>query len=325
MIYIDFQGGAHGHYLEFVCNKFLANVACGDSPFSSTGSSHQRNYQGQIIFECGHFFRSGVLESIRNSKIVSIQLVPDDLLPIQSISLLRAGDLNIDPDFLHIDTYYKLDHCYAWLRENLIDSFFSTQIRDSYRAVKDPSWPDIETLGDYHQLPDWIKQECEQIHHLELMELSSDSPDCPRHILREFFKLSFKYPETSGFLQEQRKMQYHGSNQVFVWPFAAFYDTQYFLKTLIMLADFCEMSIQDHSSVKKLHLQFLEKQPYKHSKQNCDKIFYGVLAGDEFDLPSLDLLQESYLLAMLELHHDKNYNSDAWFADSHSIRKYFRG
>ena len=26
MIHIDFQGGAHGNYLEFVCNKFLASV-----------------------------------------------------------------------------------------------------------------------------------------------------------------------------------------------------------------------------------------------------------------------------------------------------------
>jgi hypothetical protein len=26
MIYIDFQEGAQGNYLEFVCNKFLANI-----------------------------------------------------------------------------------------------------------------------------------------------------------------------------------------------------------------------------------------------------------------------------------------------------------
>lgn len=50
MIYIDFQGGAHGNYLEFVCNKFLANVSCNESPFNTLGASHSKGYIGEKKF-----------------------------------------------------------------------------------------------------------------------------------------------------------------------------------------------------------------------------------------------------------------------------------
>jgi len=42
MIYIDFQGGAHGNFLEYVCNKFLANVPTDGNPFNSLGASHDK-------------------------------------------------------------------------------------------------------------------------------------------------------------------------------------------------------------------------------------------------------------------------------------------
>ena len=39
-----------------------------------------------------------------------------------------------------------------------------SQWQDFYNSVKDGSWPPCESENNYHQLPDWIRQECENIH-----------------------------------------------------------------------------------------------------------------------------------------------------------------
>jgi hypothetical protein len=37
-------------------------------------------------------------------------------------------------------------------------------VQETYNNIKDSSWPSITTVDDYKQLPQWIQQECEQIH-----------------------------------------------------------------------------------------------------------------------------------------------------------------
>ena len=56
MIYIDFQGGAHGNYLEYVCNRFLANIETNASPFDSLGASHIKKYATPKQFSAWHYF-----------------------------------------------------------------------------------------------------------------------------------------------------------------------------------------------------------------------------------------------------------------------------
>ena len=98
MIYIDFQGGAHGNYLEFVCNKILAKIKTnGPTPFNTLGSSHSKKYLEPQVFQMGHYsFESTPIPN--NSKVIAVTVTIDDLLLLQSISLLRAGDRIIDPD-----------------------------------------------------------------------------------------------------------------------------------------------------------------------------------------------------------------------------------
>ena len=133
MIYIDFQGGAHGNYLEFVCNKFLAKVSCDDTPFNIHGASHNKIYYSDKIFSAGHYFDYlGKKTEFEDSKIISIQINYDDLLPLTSISLLRAGDYGIDNEQLEINTYnkWKNPH-YQWVLDNLINSFFNLHMEKS--------------------------------------------------------------------------------------------------------------------------------------------------------------------------------------------------
>ena len=42
--------------------------------------------------------------------------------------------------------------------------FVSRDMAQSYNDIKDPSWPSVSTVSEYKQLPQWIQQECEQVH-----------------------------------------------------------------------------------------------------------------------------------------------------------------
>ena len=302
MIHIDFLGGAHGNYLDFVCNKFLAGVLCNDLPFNQQGASHAKLYHEEKQFDCRHYSDfHGVRTEIFDSKIISIQITTDDLLPLQSISLLRAGDHDLDNDLLEINTYNKLDNPdYKWVLDNLIASFFKTQFADSYTAVKDESWPDCNNLDDFDQLPEWIKLECLGQHNLRLLRLDSKHADCPRNVLREFFKIGFKKPYQAGFITQQEKMIYDSSNDVKIFPFASFYNTDQFVQQLQNIAQWSGYEFKQEAAIRQLHEIFLSKQPYRNSKIHCDQLIDQICQGTDFELPKLDLMQESYILAQLE-------------------------
>jgi hypothetical protein len=325
MIYIDYIGGAHGNYLEFICNKFLAGVDCNELPFNAIGSSHDKGYQTEKKFQAWHYFEyHGVKTELYDSKIVSIQIDYDDLLPLASISLLRAGDRNIDNRQLEIDTYHKLNNIdYKWVLENIINSFFQTQVKDSYDAVKDSSWPDIYSIDDFNLLPEWIRAECINLHHLKLFRLDSDHPDCPRHILREFFKLGFQHPEQAGFITQQQKMVYDSSNDTMIFPFSSFYNTNEFVNQIQLIAQHTGYTLENIQQLVELHQEFLTRQPYKDSKKFCDTLITRICNNEFFNLPDLDLMQESYISAKLEIHYNKALpvDQEEWFTNSKQILK----
>ena len=257
-----------------------------------------------------------------NSKIISIQIEYDDLLPLSSVSLLRAGDYNIDNDQLEIDTYHKLNNQnYRWMLDNIIINFFQTQVQDSYNAVKDSSWPNISSLKEFCNLPNWIQDECLNIHNLAFLQLDSLNPNCPRYVLREFFKIGFLYPDQSGFITQQKKMVYDSSNDVKIFTFGSFYDTQKFIEQVRSIGSWCQLELQNLTDLIALHNQFLEKQPYKNSKKVCDNIIEKIYQKNLIEFPKLDVLQESYIEAQLENHYGCNFAIDRveWYKSSKEI------
>lgn len=295
MIHIDFQGGAHGNYLEFVCNK-IAGITVG-TPFNAQGAAHQKTYTGQKIFFAGH--RSFLQKPFKFSKIISIQIKADDLLPLQQISLLRASDYGYDNDQLEIDTYNKLNNCeYRWVLDEIIKSFFSNQIQNSYNAVKDPSWPIVTSIEEFEQLPKFIKQECIEQHKLELLEISATHSNCPRSILREFFQIGFQQPEHHGFIVQQQKIKYDDSKQVYVFPFACFYDKNIFLQEIKKIASWANISYTCQENISQLHDEFLQRQPYKNSKNKCNEIISKIIRQQVVN-QKVDLLEEAYINAKL--------------------------
>jgi len=336
MVYIDFQPGTHGNFLEYVCNKFLANVPTNGDPFNSLGASHDKKYLSDLKFKAGHYFdvrwkkikyendvlKFGFLKTeFEHEKIISIQLCENDLLAISSISLLRVANQNINNDLLHINTYNKCnDNGYRHVLDNLINNFFVDQIQLSYEAVRDPSWPDVKNLADFKNLPNWIQEECINQHNLKLLELTPESPDCPRHILRELFKEGFKNPRDASFIKNQQKMTYHASNDVYVFPFSAFYNKELFFDEIKRIAKWLGYKFDVTTESIRLHQEFLARQPYKNSKSLCDKILKRINDRESFILPKLDLFQESYIVACLELQYNIILPSnESWFTESNEI------
>lgn len=304
MIAIDFQGGAHGNFLEVVCNV-MAGIKLLDTPFNRHGAAHNKLYLSDQIFRAGHY--SFLPEQISAHKVISIQITQDDLLPLSQISLLRAGDRGLDNQRLEINTYNKLNNIhYRSMLDTLLKSFFENQVYNSYAAVKDPSWPDVYTIDDFNQLPEHIQQECKQVHGLELLECNQQSPDCPRHILREFFEIGFSYPEQNMFLRNQQLMQYPGLD-VYVFPYASFYHSDQFQQQLKQIASWAQIEYNSAVEIKDLHNEFLNRQPYADSKNRCDALVQQMIQDAELK-PSLTMIEEAYVNSVLtRLNYERRY------------------
>lgn len=306
MIAIDFQGGAHGNFLEFICNLMAGTTSLRDHPFDELGAAHIKQYVSSQLFVCNHYSFNNI--PLPTNKIISIQIALDDLLPLSQISLLRAGNYNYDNNQLEINTYHKLNNSdYGWVLSNIINSFFEDQIKRSYDAIKDESWPCVKTIEDFEALPDYIKHECVHLHQLTLLELSPSRPDCPRSVLREFFQIGFENPEQQGFMQQQTKMVYDSSADVFVFPFNAFYTQHKFLQKLKEIAQWAQLSYNQYDNITELHQKFITRQPYWNSKSNCDQLVQLMLINHTLQ-PEINLMEEAYVNAMLKKHgHERRY------------------
>ena len=318
-VFIDFPGGAHGNFLEYVCNRLLANVSAEGNLFNALGASHDKRYLGDPVFVADHYTYFDEPTPV-GAKVISIQIAPDDLLPFKSISLLRAADHNLDNDQLEVDTYNKLNTpIYKGMLDELIASFSLDQVKDSYNAVKDESWPKVDNLADFENLPADIKKECLETHGLQLVELSADRPDCPRYILREFFKVEFKDPNKAQVVESQKTTDYN-TLDILYFPYGAFYDLEWFKKELDVIGRWTNTNYQDPTE---LHTEFMKRQPYHESRLFCDDLLKKIVKCELFDLPKLDLLQESYMAAVLEVAYEKECHQPVWFTDSKQIIDYF--
>jgi hypothetical protein len=300
MICIDFQGGAHGNFLEVVCNKLAGIKTNSDLPFNHLGAAHKKKYVTDNIFIADHYSFLPKPYPANTKKVISIQIVADDLLALSQVSLLRAGDYAIDNDQLEINTYNKLNNTsYKKVLDNIIENFFTNQIRESYNAVKDPGWPNVATLEDFEQLPEFIKQECLEQHHLELLRFDESHPDCPRHLLREFFQIGFENPPVSGFLSEQEKMIYI-EKDVYVFPFSCFYNTNLFIDQCKQIVAWSDLQFNNYDSIIQLHNEFLKRQPYAQSRQKCDQLITEFIKGNIVVFPKFTLMEEAYFNIQLK-------------------------
>lgn len=301
MIAIDFQGGAHGNFLEIVCNEIAGVTISKISPFSASGAAHRKIYTRKKYFACEHYSFTPIEFPPDTSAVVSIKIQEIDLLPLLQISFLRAGDYYLDNDVLEIDTYNKLNNPqYSWVLKELIDGFFAGQITKSYNAVKDPTWPTISNLKDFLNLPEHIQLECVNQHKLELLELSDELPHCPRHVLREYFQIGFEHPSQHGFIKRQAGVRYPTHWPKFEFPFDNFYNKEKFIIGLKELASWANISYNNWDKVLELHAEFLKRQPYKDSKIICDQVVEDICNGKDPNA-KLTMIEEAYVNSQLKI------------------------
>ena len=154
--------------------------------------------------------------------------------------------------------------------------------------------------------------------------LSKESPDCPRYVLREFFKFGFRDGTTHGLISELDRMVYDSEHQVFDFEFKQFYNTQLFINAMNNLAAWYGTIIDNVFELEILHQEFVKRQIYKYDKTQADSIIFGVQNKQEIPIAKLKLLQESYINGVLEsmYHTEMPFKQLEYFSNTKEIIKH---
>jgi hypothetical protein len=291
-------------------------MALPSTPFTVVGTSHNKLYERKS-FSAKHFFQIG---GTTEKNVIQIVYDSDDLLPLMSISLLRAGELIIRDDELHINTFNKLNNeFYRNLLSNILNSFNELS---GYDDIKADSWPMVYTIDDFYNLPQWIIDECKTVYNFAPIKIDKFNPNIKRSTLREAFKIGFKNPNTNGFMKEIEKMSYVDCN-LYQIPFNSFYNYEEFNNQLKNIEEFFNLTFIGFD-LKSLHADFLKRQPYKNLKKETDQLIDEINNGGSNNLIDLTLFQESYIDAELELQYNIEMPTrvDVYFPTTKHIFKY---
>jgi hypothetical protein len=87
---------------------------------------------------------------------------------------------------------------------------------------------------------------------------------------------------------------------VFIFKFKSFYDYNLFVDTLKELQDFVGLPFRFDDDLKLLHKKFLSLIPYVGHQLQCDNIISAIQQRQTQTIPSLTMLQESYINGQLE-------------------------
>lgn len=164
-----------------------------------------------------------------------------------------------------------------------------------------------------------------------LAEILSAYPDfddsnnsVPRNILREFFKFGFSNPTVNGYWKKQQQMHY--TMPVFMFKFKAFYDYNLFVDALKELQDFIGLPFKFNSELELLHKKFLTLIPYVGHQAQCNNIISAIQQGQQQIIPSLTMLQESYINGQLENIYKKEmpFHNLNYFTSTKDVLQYLK-
>jgi hypothetical protein len=107
---IDFDPGMHGHFLEYICNKYIFNISISNSLFFKSGSAHginlDTNYQHNKQISAGHY--AFYNKTVPESTVVYIKHNPKfDLVVLNNVfyrcynaNEFSANVNDLDPEFI---------------------------------------------------------------------------------------------------------------------------------------------------------------------------------------------------------------------------------
>lgn len=128
---LDFAPGAHGHFLEYVCNRYIFKVPCSNHTiFQTSGSVHPINidleYQKHKIVHRGHYSSFEHEYTVDTTDIIFVKHNPTlDIILLTNIfnrchpNSVNAADFNTDDiKSLHIDLMFNSGSTTLLLRNN---------------------------------------------------------------------------------------------------------------------------------------------------------------------------------------------------------------
>lgn len=219
--------------------------------------------------------------------VIRIIFEQSDLLILSSISLLRAGQTGDGID------------------NNLLEI-------DTYNKLNNSHYKDL-VYSINKSYPEYA--------------ISESRPDCPRFILREFFKFWAREDNIHGLLIKLKKITNLKATNIFDFHFKSFYNRILFLKTMQELADWYHVPINNINNLITCHDTFLSMNPYKNHTEICDKIINAVIKKKNMDIDNLTLFQEGYINGSLEklfFGLEMPFMQDRYFKNTADIMEYIR-
>lgn len=294
-VFVNYQPGAHGNFLEFICNMALNSYPgiINDLTFDTYGSAHDKSalYLKNRIFRRGHFhtitpgFKCSGYRSF--AKTIEVIMDPADMLPFWSIRFLRVRacpfNNTAEPDF------------------------------------RNPGFrPDELAVNTYHKLYNHDFNEYLKTINSHFITVDIDNPDCPRHILRDFLQRALLSPLDT----QEQYLQSHDSEYI-PFHFSNFYDTDKFIDNLHECFESLQLPVMNVPRILEVHNEFMSRQPFSNTIDECNNILDAVRANTHRDI-KLDLLQESYLnLKLTELFDvEMPLLPDGYFSDTTQIQNW---
>lgn len=300
MIKIVFYPGTHGHYVEYVLNKMLHGdkIVELDDFFGTLGTSHKiksnKSYIQHKTFGCfGALFQEGagiILDKLDSEEFfILINPEEDDDLTAMQLRLKRGSDLNIDPDELHHNTYHKLDDIKYTEMIECINRYFSIK---PYYNIKDPSWTDIESIEDFHNLPDYIKNECIDVFGFNPVYINSQYPDAPKWVLKCIFKSWFYDSMQRPFSVMQKYVNF---KNVYKLNYRNLYNADKFKKDIQNIMAQLNLKFDPGNFSNSLHSEFVSRVPYLALKDQYMAILKFLNDGIDQPIPELNSVEQAYL------------------------------
>jgi hypothetical protein len=167
MIYIDFFGGSHGHFLEFLISRYVLQIHEYQNhlPFTPSGTSHIKptidNGQKNICTAEHYSFYTEKQNNLSNKiksddLLIRINISTEDIYYLVYNTSSRAGDVKMDLDHLEIDTIRKIkegkEKLQNWLLylpdtpntpRSILRNMFYSQMREEFH------WQQVNNFYDF--------------------------------------------------------------------------------------------------------------------------------------------------------------------------------
>lgn len=306
MYKIVYYPGTYGAFLEFVLNQCLADPQAEKiDPVSSVNTCHDVVWamrENPVASDRFCSFHESVIGT--NEKFLIIDFEPADDVLVMQLLFKRAGNDNIDTENFEKNTYHKVANHTKLVGGNspsrIIESLNQFSDLSPYANIKDPSWPDIESVEDFYRLPQHIIDECKNVFEFHPFYLSPTTPDAAKWALRHMFKLWF---ENTAQLPSTYIKTYASMPMNYKLDLNQLYDIDRFKQQLLEVGKYFNLDINLDNFPQETYDRVVTSTTYKNTRWRCEQIIQSVKQGTHTDI-KLNIFEEAYVCVLLQREFD---------------------